>query len=122
MQNGLDEDARILHIDVTGLSAVGAMDYPWSLLGDRPDLWQWDWIIAITELPEQVSVGQVGRQAERYATLPKTDGVTVLMGSDARLQFWATVLEFQFPGRKRLVATDRAEALALIQAHRAGTT
>ncbi len=119
MRHRVDEVGRILDIEATGLSPQAVIDYALTLLAERPEFWGWDWIISVTEISDDISLDQVGKLADHYAGLPKTEGVTVMVSRDPRLGFWAEVLEFQCPARRRLVAMDRIEAVTLLEARRA---
>jgi hypothetical protein len=119
MGQRIDEDARILDFDVTGVTAQRALESALALLASRPELWQWDWIVTVIDLPDDASVEQVAELARHYALGLKADAVIALISHDTNLHLWAEVMDFQFPGRKHRVVADRAEALSLIEARRA---
>ena len=118
MRYQIDGDARIVEFDTTGVSAEAANEGFLALIQERPDLWHWDWVVAINQVAEGTTVGVIGRLADGYAHLDKTDAITVMVSPDANLQFWAKVLEFQYPGRRRHVVPQRADALSLIAERR----
>jgi hypothetical protein len=122
LQIQTDEQARIVDFDATGLSSQRVNDGFLSLVEQRPDLWHWDWIVAIDQVAADATVGLVGELADGYAHMDQTDAVTVMVSPDSSLPFWARVLEFQHPGRRRLVVSSRIEALTLIETHRLART
>lgn len=114
MQYKVDADARIVEFDTVGLSSQRVNDGFLAFIDDQPELWHWDWIIKVDQVPADTTVSGAGRLAARYANMDKTQAVTVMVSPDSNLQFWAKVLEFQYPGRRRHVVPQRTDALCLI--------
>ena len=121
MQHRFYADDRILHLDLnSGVTAERALAQAIPLLEDRPDLWDWDWVIDSRALPTDASVGQIARLAEMFRK-PEMPVTTAFATEDRFLHLWARVMDFQFPGRKHLVVASALAGIRLINTRRAAT-
>ena len=120
MRYTIDRDARVLHLDLNrAVSAQRALDQSVAILASQPEIWGWDWIVDSKVVPEDASVEQIAYLAELFAMQPAVLATTVLVSLDRYLHLWARVMDFQFPKRKHLVATNVPLALELIESRRA---
>lgn len=119
MRYRLYDAQRILHLDLnSGVSAQRALEQALPMLEARPELWDWDWIVASRAVPVDASVAQIGRLAEMFRK-PARTAITAFASEDRFLHLWARVMDFQFPGRKHIVVSSARAALRLIKVRRA---
>lgn len=119
MRYTIDRDARVLHLDLNRpVSAQRALEQSVAILASQPEIWGWDWIVDSRMVPEDASVEQIACLAKLFAVQPAVLVTTVLVSLDRYLHLWARVMDFQFPKRKHLVATNVPLALDLIEARR----
>ena len=120
MRYTIDPDARVLHLDLNRpVSAQRALDQSVAILASQPEIWGWDWIVDSKVVPEDASVEQIACLAKLFTMQPAVLATTVLVSLDRYLHLWARVMDFQFPKRKHLVATNVPLARELIESRRA---
>lgn len=120
MRYTIDRGARVFHLDLNRpVSAQRALDQSVAILASQPEIWGWDWIVDSKVVPEDASVEQIACLAKLFALQPAVLATTVLVSLDRYLHLWARVMDFQFPKREHLVATNVPLALDLIEARRA---
>lgn len=106
-------EQQILHLDLNGVSAERALTTAIPMLETRPELWSWDWIIDTPVVPTDATVAQIARLAQMFRK-PECDAFTVFATEDRFLHLWARVMDFQFPGRRHLIAPSSVAGVRLI--------
>jgi hypothetical protein len=119
LRYSIDEDARILHIDMAADPADRILSTTLTLIGDRPELCGWDWIVEGRPLPDDATADHLARLAQAWGPPPVVEAVTVFVTDDALLHLWARVMDFQFVRRKHLVTRELEAARRLIDKRRA---
>lgn len=114
MLSHIDLSTRILTLHLPqGQSAQRALEAAIELLTERPDLWDWDWIVEAASVPDDVCVHHIDSLARIQANTGRR-ARTVLVSEDRYLHLWARVMDFQFPNRAHSVVRSMVEARALI--------
>lgn len=119
MRYSIDEDAQILHVDMAAGAAEKLLSTTLALIGDRPELCGWDWIVEGRPLPDDATADHLARLAQSWGPPPTVGAVTVFVAHDPLLHLWAKVMDFQFARRKHLVTRELEEARRLIDRRRA---
>ncbi|WP_420478607.1 hypothetical protein [Brevundimonas sp. FT23028] len=113
MTSYVDEADQVFHLDLTGASARRALVEDTAFLDDRPEVWNWDWVIHLPEGATDTTVDDVAGLAARFPGRIG-DGITVLVSGDRHLHLWAQVMDHQFQGRQHLVVPDSDAAATVI--------
>ena len=114
MRHHLYPEQKILHLDLnSGVSADRALEMAVPILEARPELWSWDWIVDARVVPEDVTIAHVARLAELFKK-PERAALTIFATQDRFMHLWARVMDFQFPGRRHLIAGSAVAGVRLI--------
>ena len=114
MLSHIDLSTRTLTLHLQqGQSAQRALEAAVKLLTERPDLWDWDWIVEAASVADDACVHHIDSLARLQATTGRR-ARTVLVSEDRYLHLWARVMDFQFPNRAHSVVRSMDEARALI--------
>lgn len=119
MRYEIDEQAQILWADlVSAGSADRVLEAMLGLIGARPELCGWDWIIECYPLPQDATADHLKILSEAWGPPPAVEAITVFVTQDKLLHLWARALDFQFTRRKHLIARDVDGARDLIEKRR----
>ncbi|NBB65114.1 hypothetical protein GVN18_38300 [Pseudomonas sp. ODNR1LW] len=120
MRYEIDEQAQNLWMDlVSAGSADRVLEATLALIGARPELCGWDWIVECDPLPDDARADHLKILSEVWGPPPEVEAITVFVTQDKLLHLWARALDFQFTRRKHLIARDVESARDLIERRRA---
>jgi len=112
-------EQKIFHLDLnSGVSAERVIDQMIPILEAQPELWGWDWIFEARVVPEDITIAHVERLAKIFRK-PERAAITVFATDDRFMHLWARVMDFQFPGRRHLIASSAVAGVGLIGKRRA---
>lgn len=121
VRHHLYPEQKIFHLDLnSGISASRALEQMVPVLEARPELWSWDWIVEARVVPEDVTVTHIERLATMFRK-PDRPAITVFATDDRFMHLWARVMDFQFPGRRHLIASSAVAGVGLIGKRRSAT-
>jgi hypothetical protein len=118
-------DDLLRRITLRFMGAVTGQEYLARLgpvLDADPALHEYDFIFDARDYAGTVENDHVRVLAERYAPQLRHAAATmaVIVSHDTGMQYWARLLEVQFPNRRFVLAPDLASADRLLAAFRAG--
>lgn len=111
----LDEGLRRVVITVLpGPPTTTVAETVLRLIGRRPELGGWDWIIDIRNPHEKATPEELGRIAAAFNAVRSRQSFTVFVSEDPATYDRCAAMELKFLDRCHLVAKTLAEARALI--------